>query len=431
MRKKIDVNHVTLLILSGIAIILPFRDMLSEFVFSGFKIVPDILVLMFLLLFLYEKKFRLKFDIVDITYICFLLFAFISTLFINKEGIVRFILQIRSICLYYILYFIIKNIDIKQKCLINFGKLLSVVIYIIVGLSIIEVVTNKNFLFPQPWIDRIIYYDNFIRAYSVFNNPNTFAAFLIFSFIYKYQIDKDYWSLHNLPFTVVAFVGIYISVSRSTIMLLVAFLCIRLCTYVYECRKEKRAFQFHRYACVAIIVSLLCWGGVSLANTAYSSITSSDNNQSGALDRFGHLFNDKIVEESSTDGRIYNIKKGFEIFKDYKLTGTGFGTYGSAGSLMKESKLVEKYDLVEDLYSDNEYIVILVETGIIGSLLFVAFVAAIFWKYHKDFYKLAFCVVFAGLGMFYNVLEVQALAFLFWLCLALPVRHDIQQKNLA
>lgn len=431
MKKKIDMNHVSLLILCGIAIILPFRDMLSEFVFTGFKVVPDILVLLFLMLFLFEKRLRLKFDAVDITYICFLLFAFISTVFINKEGIVRFILQIRSICLYYIVYYIMKNTEIKKSCLLNFSKLLSVIVYLIVGLAIIEVVTNKNFLFPQPWIDSIIYYDNFIRAYSVFNNPNTFAAFLIFSFIYKYQIDKEYWTVQNIPFTIVTFVGIYISVSRSTIMLLVAFLCIRLCTYVYECKKEHRPFQFHRYAAIAIVASLLCWGGVTVANTAYSSITSSDSNQSGALDRFSHMFNDKIVEESSTDGRIYNIKKGFEIFKDYKLTGTGFGTYGSAGSMMKESKLVAKYDLVDDLYSDNEYIVILVETGIVGSLLFIAFVAAIFWKYHTDFYKLAFCVVFAGLGMFYNVLEVQGLAFLFWLCLALPGRHDIPDEEMA
>lgn len=424
MSRKVDMDHISLLCLSLIAMILPFRDLLSEFVFTGFKVIPDLIVVGFLAVFLFHKKMKIRFDLIDVAYVAFIAFAFITTILINHEGIVRFILQIRSICLYYILYYMIKNLDLKDETYESFGKVLSIVVYLVVTLSVVEVVTNKQLLFPQTWSENIIYYDNFIRAYSMFNNPNTYAAFLIFSFIYKYQITKEYWSKNNIVFTIMTFLGIYISVSRSTLILLILFLVLRLLTYLIQCKKNKESFKFNRYVAISLLLSLLCWGAVTVANNVYLVVTSSGQNESGALDRFGHMFNDQIVSESSTDGRIYNIKKGIEIFQEYKITGTGFGTYGSAASLMKESSLVEKYDLSKDLYSDNEYIVILVETGIIGTILFLLFLFSIIWKYHKDWFKLAFCIVFAGLGMFYNVLEVQPLAFLFWTCLAIPSSHE-------
>lgn len=420
MDKKINLNNIALVVLSALAVLLPFRSLLSEYVFSGFKVLPDVIVFAFLVVLLFRKKLKITFDMVDYAYLAFLLFAFVSTIFINNEGIVRFIMQIRSICLYYVLYFVLKNSDLHDQIYIKFSKIVSILVYIVVGLAVIEVVSNKECLFPHEWVENIIYFDNFIRAYSIFDNPNTFAAFLIFAFIFRYQVSKDFWIKEHMPFIIVCLLGILISVSRSTIILLIIFLVLRFFVYLYVCKKNKMGFKVNKFIILPILLSFVCWGAVDASNTLYLNMTSSEQNESGALDRFGHMFENDIVKESQTDGRLYNVKKGFEIFKDYKWFGTGFGTYGSSASLTKESKLVSKYDLVVDLYSDNEYIVILVETGIIGTALFVLFIASIFWKYRKSLFKLTACIVFAGLGMFYNVLEVQILAFLFWICLAAP-----------
>ncbi len=419
MKNRIDINKISLVCLSMIAIILPFREFLSEYLFSGFKIVPDLLVLTYFIAFLFYKKFKIKFDTIDLLYALFILYGLFTTL-MNQEGILRFILQSRSICLYYMIYFIIKNINLKHELYYSFARVLKVVVYVVVFMAVIEVITNKEFLFPGDWINQIIYYDNFIRAYSIINNPNIFAAFLIFSFIFYYQISDNYWCSKNILFTVTVFLGILISISRSAIIMLVLFLILRLASNLYECKKKNGQREFNRWTITILVASVMCWGAVHLSNQTYMTLMSIESSQYGAIDRFGYMFNEQIIQESNTDGRIYNIKKGIEIFLDHPFIGTGFGTYGSAGSMMIESSLVSEYGISEDLYSDNEFIVILVETGLVGTSIFIAFILAILWKYRNDWFKLVFCIVFAGFGMFYNILEVQPLSFLFWLCLGIP-----------
>lgn len=415
-------NHLMLALLSVIAVFIPFRELISLYTFSFVKVIPDLCVLIALIAFLIYKKFWFKFDKVDIAFLAFLAFGFVTTVLFNHLEISRYILECRSIALYYILYFILKNIRISDEISQKVGRVLQYVVLIIVIFAIIEKVTYKELLFPEVWKNDIIYMNNYIRAYSFFNNPNSFAAFLIFAFIYIYQIFGNPWDKRNAPFTLLTFVGILISVSRSTIILLGVFLIgVAILKKYYMLKKQKKGL-FTKNTLIIILLSFVCWGCIEGASKLYMEHISTNTYEGDitSIDRFNELVSNEIVENSSSDGRIYSIKTGLEVFDDHKIVGTGFGTYGSSASLMRGSPIYEEYDIREGFYSDNEYIVILVETGVIGSLIALAFIGTIIYDNKYDLFKILACVVFGGLGMFYNVLETQGLAFLFWMTLAMP-----------
>ena len=48
---------------------------------------------------------------------------------------------------------------------------------------------------------------------------------------------------------------------------------------------------------------------------------------------------------------------------DYPIIGTGFGTYGDSASLSYQSPIYEKYRITTEIYSDNQYIQIITQTG--------------------------------------------------------------------
>src|SRR5690606_15665586 len=108
--------------------------------------------------------------------------------------------------------------------------------------------------------------------------------------------------------------------------------------------------------------------------------------------RFGETFNEQNLALMSESGRFFYIKKGFEIFKEYPVAGSGFGSFGGSATLSYGSPIYDHYGIRSDIYggkyfySDNQYIQIITETGIIGVILFAAFLLcmlAIFWKERK------------------------------------------------
>src|SRR5690606_15644671 len=101
-------------------------------------------------------------------------------------------------------------------------------------------------------------------------------------------------------------------------------------------------------------------------------------------------FSAKEIKSSKADGRLYRLAKGFEVFSDNPVSGTGFGTFGSAASLSYKPALYKEYNIRSTFYSDNQYIVILVETGIVGTILFLGFLLSLALSFRKDYLKLSF-----------------------------------------
>ena len=126
--------------------------------------------------------------------------------------------------------------------------------------------------------------------------------------------------------------------------------------------------------------------------------------------------------DSSLDGRVWAMINGLYIFKKYPFLGTGPGTYGgnlAAGyaSPVYLEGIQNGYTAL--YYTDNQYLEIIIQGGLLGIFSFVGFVISALvslinqYKTKKDVMVLAslsIFICFLTSGLFANVLEFGAIA---------------------
>ena len=388
--------------------------------------------------------------------------TFITNICLNQRGILPFLLELRSLFLYYVLYYILRNTKIEINWNL-FSKVLSLVIFIVSIFSIVEKIFNKDFLFPNAWASSIVYKDNFARVYSVFNNPNTYATFIVLSFFLLNYLEY-YKDIKCYKFIyILLLINLWLSASRSAMIIFAVYIFVYLILIIKNKYKDKLLNLL-----VIALISSICIFGISKMSNNYYFATVVDKKPAGVIDVIidanGHrhnnplnpnsnkynsdiiddiakresgglinrilsLFKGNIYDLSTKDGRIYKIMVGIKVFKDYPVIGSGFGTFGDSASLMiNPIDFYEKYDLEDNFYSDNQYLTIIVECGILGTVLMAAFVISLIIKYRKNILKLTvvFCVMI--LCLFYNTLEVQIAMFMFYLFLCLPEKENVNEK---
>ncbi|MDD5693094.1 MAG: O-antigen ligase family protein [Patescibacteria group bacterium] len=126
--------------------------------------------------------------------------------------------------------------------------------------------------------------------------------------------------------------------------------------------------------------------------------------------------------DSSLDGRIWALINGLYIFKRYPFIGAGPGSYGGklAANYASPIYLQGIQNGYTALYfTDNQYLEILVQGGIIGFLSFCGFIISVItsliqtYRRNKDILVLTGLAVFVCFltgGLFANVLEFGAIA---------------------
>lgn len=475
-RVKIQYEFLMKGLLLFLLVFIPFRNILETLLGTYIKLIPDIAILLLILFFpiLYKEKIKIK--SYDICFGMFLLVAFINTVFIQQIGITLYIFEVRSIIIYYLLFFVIRNFEFSSKYKLLLCKVIRYITYILFVLGLVEKLSRKTVLFPKSVADSIIYEDNFARVYSMFFNPNTYGAFLVLSFFIVLYFEKK----QLLMYKITVMVSLLLSMSRSSILLLMFFLVMY--AVVIE-RKTilKNKIKVCGQVLFVLLVSLSCYTvceytadkfwtakqeksqeyvvdadvktakkvGEDAGNTAGSSTVTKQNGEAESnaqgeteqvqtpvkektttvYDRIGELNTEEIVEKSQTDGRLFFLMKGIEIFKDYPILGTGFGTYGSAASMNWEPPIYEEYGLPYGFYADNEYIKDLVETGLVGVILFGAFLLSILYAYRTRHFAVLFCIAVGWFGLFYNVFEVQIVAYLLWLLLGIESKRNENEKD--
>ena len=318
-------------------------------------------------------------------------------------------------------------------------------------------------MIPNAWASSIVYKDNFARVYSVFNNPNTYATFIVLSFfllnyLEYYKDVKCYKFIY-----VLLLINLWLSASRSSMIILAMYILVYLILLIKNRNKSKLLGLL-----IIVLISSICIFGISKMSNNYYFATVVDKKPAGVIDVIinanGHrhnnplnpnsnkynsdiiddiakresgglinrilsLFKGNIYDLSTKDGRIYKIMVGIKVFKDYPVIGSGFGTFGDSASLIiNPIDFYEKYDLEDNFYSDNQYLTIIVECGILGTVLMAAFVISLIIKYRKNILKLTvvFCIMI--LCLFYNTLEVQIAMFMFYLFLCLPEKENVNEK---
>ncbi len=443
-------------ILIFLVIFVPLRELAALYTISYVKFVPDILVWLVFVYVLFINKFKLKLKKYDILYAGFLFVGFISTL-INHTSFVAYMLQVRSITTMYILFLCLRNFKISDVTIKKVVRVLFIVSGLIVSCSFVEHFTNKCMLFPQEWTNSIIYYSNFERIYSFMNNPNVYSAYVLFVLLIGIYCNENKICNVFWGFYVLLIIGIILSASRST-LLVGLLLAICLLITVLLKKEYRKILNATLIIGLSVLLSLALnsiKNGVNLkceknlkfqvympkiveknkddtsnksnVNSKTSKNNNVDNSSNGSsknvdntlsvVKRINETISGTTQEKSSVNGRIYNVKKGLEIFKDHYIIGTGFGTYGSAASMMIKPSIYKTYGIEDNFYSDNDYIKILVETGIIGFSFFAAFAISLVLDALKKPYQFLVLIMFFLLGLFYNVTELQSLCLVAYLSL--------------
>lgn len=425
-----------------------FREILGLYINSYIKFVPDLIIWLMFLYLVIKRKFRVNVEKYDIYFVFFLVVGFISTM-INHVSILSYMLQFRSITSIYVLYFVLRNVNISKEIL-NFAcKEILFISAILTVLSIVEFITNKCVMFPQKWALSIQFYSNYERVYSLLNNPNTYAMYLLMSIMLVSSFNKRNLKVHYALYSLFL-TGILLSGSRSAFISLIILILF----FVVHLLKERKYSQFLCFF-AAVFISVISVVLLTVIKESFnvnckcnerfifkndSAVNNSKNNTPSSntnpneqdkilgkedkdsnngsnvsiINRWEETFSGVTQKNSAANGRIYNIKLGLKIFKDNSLIGTGFGTFGSSASRLIEPKLYKKYNISSGFYADNDYIKIIVETGILGVISFTFFALSLLNHYRKNMKQLLLLFIFFLNGMFYNITELQVLCIVLW-----------------
>lgn len=453
MLKKLDFSSLLFYSLFIIIIFIPLKELLSLSFGIWIKILPDLL-LVFLFIFNFKNIKLVKTDYI---FILFFISSFISTVFINDIGLLSFVIELRSMFSYYFLFIIMRNLKFSTEREFKLISAFEMMALITIVFSFVEKIFNKAYLFPYEWIQNVAYESNLVRVYGLFNNPNTYAAFLLFIIILINYFEREFNYKSFKFFNTLAISAMILTISRSALIGLSIYVLLNLILYRDNLIIKKLFTNIISAIFIAIIISFAVgsittmiigaliagifliilqfisiqgdskkWVTTLVTALIFASIINGlnflyENNVDGSdiLNRFTTMFDSRNLSNSATDGRIHSIVKGIDILSEQPLLGTGFGTYGDAASLMNNNnEFIEENEIEENFYADNEYIKILVETGIFGSILFVTFIVFLLHDYIKDKYKLISIFIFLFLGLFYNVTEVASITLPLYFLLA-------------
>jgi O-antigen ligase len=156
------------------------------------------------------------------------------------------------------------------------------------------------------------------------------------------------------------------------------------------------------------------------------------------IDRIKSTFGSDTMERSRVGGRLYVIKKGFEIAKDHPWIGRGFGTFGDSATKSYPSPIYYHYQIKKPLYADNQYIMVIVETGALGAVAFGLFLIGLL----VEAIRARRLAVLGGLGLglvaaaywfgfIYNIWEDKVFALYFYVILGYIVQQVAVRRTVA
>ncbi|MER2089020.1 MAG: O-antigen ligase family protein [Sporosarcina sp.] len=350
-------------------------------------------------------------------FFAFLLFGAISGL---VQGVLlsAVIFQLRTFIIMYMLYYTVSRIQLPEGW---FQRLAWVTVWtnLIVSVhGIIEKLSMRQLLLPDVWKYKTLSATNFVRIYGLPGNPNSLALLLLFGILSVlflqsiYKNEKYKWLLN---INLVLFLGVFIlTYSRGTwisaIVLGVIFITL-----------SKNWHLLKRLAIAGVASFILIYFPVNWGVQYFETLgLQAPPTGPGSIgERFGETFDQKNLALMTESGRFFYINKGFEVFKDYPVAGAGFGSFGGSATLSYGSPIYKYYGIRSDIYggkyfySDNQYIQVIAETGVVGVVLFAAFLLgmlALFWKERKTVFgkfMIAFWFATGFSGFYYNIWELK------------------------
>ncbi|WP_020062583.1 O-antigen ligase family protein [Bacillus sp. 123MFChir2] len=399
----------------GIAYLLlfiPMRPFLVAFN-PGLKFIGLFIIIALLVRLLRQYRNNISklfsFRYFEILYFLFCLFgAGIGLL--NGVSFIAIAMQLHTLLLFYFVYYITSRITIHHEDIVFFAKITFIASSIMAVQGLIEKLSLRTIVLPEAWKALVLAPTNKIRIYGMAGGPNELALYLTLAFLISlYVLQHVSGKMKYVTYTGLTLIAttLWLTYSRGAFLTVIVFMLIYLCIH--------RKIPIWRSLLIISLLSFLC-------ATCISKMTNYLEGDQVGVKRFTEALSEDTVELSKQDGRIYYVKKAVEIFQDKPITGYGLGTFGDAATQTFSSPIYEKYEITWDFYSDNQYIQILAETGIIGVLLCAGFTLgflSLLWKYRRKapFAPLTlYLIVGAIIGSaFYNILENASFMMYFFL----------------
>ncbi|MGE7875997.1 O-antigen ligase family protein [Peribacillus muralis] len=374
----------------------------------------------------------------------FWLFCLVGALaaLVTDVGFLPILFELRALLITFLLLYIIGELNLERKDIFHFLKATLVFTIILCLHGLVEKIFSRTILLPHAWEMWNLSSANRMRIYGAAANPNVFATYLSIQLFLSFFLFRSLKKYNTLVFLAsILFSGtLLLTYSRGT---MIAF---GLAALVFVLWTRNKAFLIYGLGAFGLGLLLIYYpvlfasskvelsAAVPMDNLVIGSTPASDHDQA-LSSRFSEMFSDKILHQSTEWGRLYVVFKGIEIFMDHPIIGTGLATFGDSATLAYPSPLYEKYQVGERMYTDNQYIQILVQTGVLGFLAILAFIISATRKILRSgkgtFAVFTACLLLEGLlaGLFYNILEDKTFTVFFYSCLGFILQKDIILKD--
>lgn len=246
--------------------------------------------------------------------------------------------------------------------------------------------------------------DKIMRGYGSFPHPNILSAFLILSIFCLFVLwFNNYKKLFIIPSLLITVFALFITFSRTTI---VAFIVMSLIMFLFMIKKKQaiKLFSIFLLACIISIAILF-----PLLKSRFLTIS---------------------FEEQALDLRFFYNRMAFEMIKQKPLLGIGVGNFVwysqshevflRAANKMVETVYGETEALPDWIYQPihNIYLLIAVEMGLIGLIVFLILIGKFLIKRLTVFSFLFIAFLIIGL-MDHYFWTIQPGGLMFWLSLGL------------
>lgn len=437
--------------LFALLIYFPTRPFLIE-INPSLKLVGDLIILaafarvVFTALKNGNWKSLFTFQIFEWAFIAFCVIGAFSA-YLTGVSIGAIVFQLRAFLITYILYYVGKRLEINREDVIKFLWTTFIMAIVLCLHGLVEKMSLRSYLMPADWVARSLSHNNRVRIYGLIDNPNVLAVYLSIAFmlsLYLRQLvssNKGKWII-NIGMILMLGV-ITLTYSRGTwIGFAVAFVA-----YIVLTRNWRQTLRIVVAGIIAVVLVNIpvtqatnYFKNAGVGEGISRTLTPDEGEEpvdepSDEERRIKDTFEESTIELSKTTGRLFIVNKGFEIFKDHPIIGTGFATFGDSAAKGYSSPIYDDYGIEHNIYSDNQYIQIIVQTGAVGVILFAVFLVGmlfLLWKRREET-PLALPVLVALLGVYvcgilYNIWEDKTFTTYFFLMLA-AVYHSMNLKR--
>ncbi|MGL4563369.1 MAG: O-antigen ligase family protein [Brevinema sp.] len=317
------------------------------------------------------KKLLFTYDYLDYSWLIFIVWCFISSVFANNDKVISFAMTTAFLgfgILFKILRYTRIPHHISQTILFLFGSSISTVILF----SLYHMILNQNINLLG-----IILYPNGDPGLASFlsNWPANTAGFLVMSLsILIYQCvlafknnSHQLMKIFLIGTSIIIFIGLLATQTRMAFLFIIGSLTALIVFYPF---KRFRTLRFS-----ILLIPILIMPILSVFSTKWKETLTSP------------------LKQSTIQDRIHQNLYGFSLWKEHPITGVGLMNfryfYDDLGDPIIK-KLKPGHPRIEFLH--NIYMSMLVETGIIGLLLFLGSIMSLayyFWK-HRLLFGLCF-----------------------------------------